>query len=74
MGKVVFSQFRSGCDLRACALKPEAFQECFTEWISRLPEGKDDNDQRHIAIAGKTLRGSSDSNKEIGLLHLVSAC
>jgi len=56
-----------------CALKPEAFQECFTDWISRLIGGTDDGSQRHVAIDGKTLRGSSDSNRGIGPLHLVSA-
>ncbi|MBL8816780.1 MAG: ISAs1 family transposase [Planctomyces sp.] len=29
--------------------------------------------QRHVAIDGKTLRGSGDSSKGIGPLHLVSA-
>ncbi|MCX7399273.1 MAG: ISAs1 family transposase [Planctomycetales bacterium] len=55
-----------------CALKPEAFQECFSEWISRLI-GSSNNAQRHVAVDGKTLRGSGDSNKGIGPLHLVSA-
>ncbi len=56
-----------------CALRPEAFQECFTEWISRLLGCKDDDAQRHVAVDGKTLRGSGDSNKGMGPLHLVSA-
>ena len=55
------------------ALKPEAFQECFTDWISRLTGGTDDGSQRHVAIDGKTLRGSSDANQRIGLLHLAVA-
>ena len=55
-----------------CALKPEAFQECFSEWIGRLI-GSSNDAQRHVAVDGKTLRGSGDSNKGIGPLHLVSA-
>lgn len=56
-----------------CALRPEAFQACFTEWISRLIGGRGDGAQRHVAVDGKTLRGSGDSNKGLGPLHLVSA-
>jgi len=56
-----------------CALRPEAFQMCFTEWISRLIGSSDDGLQRHVAIDGKTLRGSGDFSKGIGPLHLVSA-
>jgi hypothetical protein len=56
-----------------CALKPKAFQERFTEWISRLLGCSDDDAQRHVAVNGKTHRGSGASNKGIGPLHLVSA-
>jgi hypothetical protein len=56
-----------------CALKPEVFQECFSDWLSRLIGGTGEGSQRHVAIDGKTLRGSSDSNRGIGPLHLVSA-
>jgi len=52
---------------------PEAFQECFTEWISQLVGCSDVGTQRHVAIDGKTLRGSGDSNKRIVPPHLVSA-
>ncbi len=38
-----------------CALQPEAFQECLTDWISRLIGGTDDGSQRYVAIDGKTL-------------------
>ena len=55
------------------ALKPEASQECFTDWISRPIGGSDDGSQRHVAINGKTLRGSSDSNRGIEPLRVVSA-
>ena len=65
------------------ALKPAAFQACFTAWIaalvkareSRLREETDDPSlvkHRHLAIDGKTLRGSHDHRKGLGALHLVS--
>lgn len=67
------------------ALKPAAFQACFTSWIEAIlkaresvlrEETKDDPSlvkQRHLAIDGKTLRGSHDHRKGLGALHLVSA-
>lgn len=66
------------------ALKPAAFQACFTSWIaailkakeSRLREETEDQSlvgQLHVAIDGKTLRGSHDHRKGLGALHLVSA-
>ena len=66
------------------ALKPAAFQECFTSWIASLVGAqKSDNrveaggppvpQQRHIAIDGKTLRRSHDRRKGLGAMHLVSA-
>jgi predicted transposase YbfD/YdcC len=65
------------------ALKPAAFQACFASWIaaivefreSRLREEADDpslRKHRHLAIDGKTLRGSHDRRKGLGALHLVS--
>jgi predicted transposase YbfD/YdcC len=56
-----------------CALRPEVFQQCFSEWIDRLIGVSDGQSQRHVVVVGKTLRGSSDTNKGIGPLHLVSA-
>jgi predicted transposase YbfD/YdcC len=65
------------------ALKPAAFQECFNNWIAaivnakeaRLRENADDPallERRHLAIDGKTLRGSHDQRNGLGALHLVS--
>src|SRR5262249_29866783 len=57
------------------ALKPEAFQRCFLAWIAAaIIDAKDNpNPQRHIAIDGKTCRGSRDPAKNLGALHIVSA-
>lgn len=54
------------------ALKPEAFQKCFQEWIAACLPG-DDGLQRTIAIDGKTLRRSHDKTAGLGPLHVVSA-
>jgi predicted transposase YbfD/YdcC len=54
------------------ALKPEAFQTCFQSWIASLVSAEDDRGSP-IAIDGKTLRRSHDSNNGLGPLHLVSA-
>lgn len=50
-------------------LKPQAFQQAFLEWIHSLQLG-DDN---HVAIDGKTLRGSHDQNAFQKALHSVGA-
>jgi predicted transposase YbfD/YdcC len=66
------------------ALKPAAFQACFTNWLAAilqakqrvLQESSDDPSMtlpRHIAIDGKTLRRSHDHRRQLGALHLVSA-
>jgi predicted transposase YbfD/YdcC len=52
-------------------LQPEAFQTCFESWIASL--ASDEEGGRTIAIDGKTLRRSQDSNAGLGPLHLVSA-
>jgi predicted transposase YbfD/YdcC len=51
-------------------LNPEAFQSCFRRWMQALAEHLD---IRHIALDGKTLRGSGRSAADLGPLHLVSA-
>lgn len=51
-------------------LDPHAFQACFQRWIAALA---DRLGLKHIAIDGKTLRGSGNRPKELGPLHLVSA-
>ena len=61
------------------ALKPEAFQKCFEEWVfSCLMSTSDSASDKdppagHIAIDGKTLRRSHDRASGLGPLHLVSA-
>src|SRR3954452_23871060 len=54
------------------ALKPEAFQRCFRDWIAHALPSANDAD-RLVAIDGKTCRGSHDAGKNLGPLHLVSA-
>jgi hypothetical protein len=56
-----------------CALKPEAFQRCFTEWITTLTGQRQEGKSRHVAIDGKTLKGSRSKANGLGALHLVSA-
>jgi predicted transposase YbfD/YdcC len=49
-------------------LKPQAFQDCFRSWIRAIQQALS---IPHIAIDGKTLRGSGSA--KLGQLHLVSA-
>jgi predicted transposase YbfD/YdcC len=51
-------------------LDPQAFQRCFTAWITALST---EADLRHVAIDGKSLRGSADPANGKAPLHLVSA-
>jgi predicted transposase YbfD/YdcC len=55
------------------ALKPEAFQSCFQAWIADAIPINGDNRKRLVSIDGKTCRGSSDTAKDLGALHIVSA-
>lgn len=55
------------------ALKPEAFQRCFQDWIAQAVVTDDAHPQRLVAIDGKTCRGSHDQGKQLGALHIVSA-
>ncbi len=55
-----------------CALKPEAFQTCFQSWMASLLSEDEDNDKT-VAIDGKTLRRSHDQSHGLGPLHMVSA-
>ena len=55
------------------ALKPEAFQRCFQDWIVSAIVSADAGQRRLIAIDGKTCRGSHDAGKSLGPLHIVSA-
>src|SRR5579871_1318661 len=49
-------------------LQPHAFQACFRAWVQALQEALS---IKHVAIDGKTLRGSGTAQR--GPLHLVSA-
>jgi predicted transposase YbfD/YdcC len=49
-------------------LKPQAFQACFQEWVQAVSAALR---IKHVAIDGKTLRGSGSA--KLGPLHLVSA-
>jgi predicted transposase YbfD/YdcC len=49
-------------------LKPQAFQACLREWVQAITAALR---IKHVAIDGKTLRGSGSA--KLGPLHLVSA-
>jgi predicted transposase YbfD/YdcC len=49
-------------------LNPRAFQACFRAWVQALQQALG---IKHVAIDGKTLRGSGSA--QLGPLHLVSA-
>jgi predicted transposase YbfD/YdcC len=55
------------------ALKPEAFQVCFQDWLADAIQTDNSGPKRLIAIDGKTCRRSHDASKELGALHIVSA-
>jgi predicted transposase YbfD/YdcC len=63
-----------------CALQPAAFQQCFNLWIQTMSAAiaahslgsGQDPEKCHLAIDGKTLKGSRDDSKGLGPLHLVS--
>lgn len=50
-------------------LPPTSFQRCFAAWLTGLIGTEK---VTHLAIDGKTLRGSRDSKKGLGALHMVS--
>lgn len=57
------------------ALKPDAFQACFAEWLASLRDRAvkaTGTGRLHYAIDGKTLRRSHNKNKGLGPLHSVS--
>src|ERR1700710_125752 len=55
------------------ALKPEAFQKCFQDWIAHAIEPDESRPDRLIAIDGKTNRRSHDRAADLGPLHIVTA-
>jgi predicted transposase YbfD/YdcC len=57
------------------ALKPEAFQTCFANWLNSLRESAATAAgivRPIFAVDGKTLRRSHDRSKNLGALHSVS--
>lgn len=52
------------------ALCPEQFRACFAAWVSEVAECLG---LKHIALDGKTQRGSHDRAKGKAALHLISA-
>jgi predicted transposase YbfD/YdcC len=55
------------------ALKPEAFQKCFEDWVAHAIRADAGGPDRLVAIDGKTCRGSHDAAHGLGPLHIVSA-
>lgn len=58
-----------------CALKPDAFQKCFANWIEALraaAESATGVERPTYSVDGKTLRRSHDAKKGLGALHSVS--
>ena len=55
------------------ALKPEAFQRCFQNWIANALTTDDTKPDRLVAIDGKTCRRSHDAAHSLSALHIVSA-
>ena len=55
------------------ALRPEAFQKCFQDWIAHAVVTADQGLARLVAIDGKTCRRSHDASQGLGPLHIVSA-
>ena len=56
-------------------LKPDAFQACFTMWLTALRNAAADAmgvERPTLAIDGKTLRRSHDHSRSLGALHSVS--
>ena len=74
-----FLELPSGIPSRDCirrlivALKPEAFQACFRDWVAGATAAGEGGPARLVAIDGKTLRRSHDAASGLGPLHVVSA-
>jgi predicted transposase YbfD/YdcC len=54
-------------------LDPDEFRRCFLDWVQAIAGAVVEQDNRVIAVDGKTLRRSHDRAKGKGALHLVSA-
>jgi predicted transposase YbfD/YdcC len=74
-----FLSLANGVPSRDCirrvliAVKPEAFQSCFQNWITQALIFDNSETRPLVAIDGKTCRGSHDAGKGLGALHIVSA-
>lgn len=55
------------------ALRPEAFQKCFQNWVTQAIATDKSGRQQIISIDGKTNRRSHDAAQGLGALHIVSA-
>jgi predicted transposase YbfD/YdcC len=55
------------------ALKPDAFQRCFQQWVANALPTDNATTKRIVAIDGKSCRGSHDAGNDLGPLHIVSA-
>ena len=61
------------------ALKVDAFQSCFACWLNSLRDtakekaGVNAELKDHVAIDGKTMKGSHNRAKGLGPIHMVSA-
>jgi len=55
------------------ALKPQAFQKCFQDWVAQSVRTDDSGPARLIALDGKACRRSHDAAQGLGPLHVVSA-
>jgi predicted transposase YbfD/YdcC len=55
------------------ALKPDAFQKCFQDWIAQAIHTDEGGPARLVALDGKTCRRSHDAAHGLGPLHIVSA-
>jgi len=51
-------------------IEPQAFERCFLAWAGNLAAG---SPREVIAIDGKTMRGSFDTRRALGPLHILSA-
>jgi predicted transposase YbfD/YdcC len=61
------------------AVKVDAFQSCFACWLNSLRDaakekaGINAEEKNHMAIDGKTMKGSHNRAKGLGPMHMVSA-
>jgi predicted transposase YbfD/YdcC len=56
------------------ALEPRAFRQAFMEWVNRLRSASGSMTVGgHVAVDGKTLRGSFDTASGTSAIHMVSA-